>query len=327
MSIATALRRCCASNSPAGWRSCSSTTRAPTARRRSRAPAPPSWGARERLTVLRWDGPADGWTGKLAAMDRGFDHVVSCQDLSPISCCSATPTSPSSRLPLERLVAGAAARGTVLCLADGQAALREPGRALVRPGLRLLLPDALPFRARERSRSKVAGAAGGVMLVRPAALAEAGGLPHPRRADRRLRARRAVEEAGADLARPHRRLRLQPAALSAFSRHERMVTRSAYAQLALFALAARGRGGRDGRRLSGAAASSPFRERRSAPVALVAYLLMAQCLYADACAFTAVGSAPSPCPRSRPAIRGLPFVGLRHGAGSAAPGKAAIRRP
>ena len=44
------------------------------------------------------------------------------------------------------------------------------------PGLRLLLPDALPLRLGERPGARIAAAAGGCMLVRREALGAAGGL-------------------------------------------------------------------------------------------------------------------------------------------------------
>ena len=74
-------------------------------------------------------------------------------------------------------------------LADGEAALREPRRAHVRPGVHLLLPDALPVLLGERSAPR--HRRGGGRLHAGAPRRAARGRRHgsdPRRLDRRLRA-------------------------------------------------------------------------------------------------------------------------------------------
>ncbi|MGA8170356.1 MAG: glycosyltransferase, partial [Methylocystis sp.] len=69
--------------------------------------------AGERLTVLTSDGPASGWTGKLAAMQRGFDHVQRLAKAPDfvLFCDADIAFGPAA---LERLATGALARKTVL---------------------------------------------------------------------------------------------------------------------------------------------------------------------------------------------------------------------
>ncbi len=68
--------------------------------------------AEDRLTILAGR-PVPGWTGKLAAMHRGFSHVRALprQPDYVLFCDADIAFAPNL---LERLVAGAAARGTVL---------------------------------------------------------------------------------------------------------------------------------------------------------------------------------------------------------------------
>ncbi|MGE0195654.1 MAG: glycosyltransferase, partial [Methylocystis sp.] len=70
-------------------------------------------GAADRLTVLSSRGPDAGWTGKLAAMQRGFDHVrrLSLGPEFVLFCDADIEFSPNV---LARLVSGAKARGAVL---------------------------------------------------------------------------------------------------------------------------------------------------------------------------------------------------------------------
>ncbi|KAF0169241.1 MAG: Hopene-associated glycosyltransferase HpnB, partial [Caulobacteraceae bacterium] len=70
-------------------------------------------GASSRLTILSSRGPDAGWTGKLAAMQRGFDHVRSLP-IDPdfvLFCDADIEFSPHV---LARLASGATARGAVL---------------------------------------------------------------------------------------------------------------------------------------------------------------------------------------------------------------------
>jgi hopene-associated glycosyltransferase HpnB len=187
-------------------------------------------GCADRLTVLRSDRPTDGWTGKIAAMHRGFTYVRGC-DSQPdfvLFCDADIAFAPHV---LARLVAGAAARGTVLSSLMVKLRCESPAEKWFIPAFVFFFQMLYPFRAVNDPKSKVAGAAGGVMLVRPEALAKAGGLPAIRDAlidDCALGA--LMKKQGpiwlgltddVHSLRPYPRL----------SDIERMVTRSAYAQL------------------------------------------------------------------------------------------------
>ncbi len=179
-------------------------------RRRHRRAARPRWLARTgRLTVLTGRPLPAGWTGKLWAVSQGVEAAGPRRPTSG----SPTPTSPMTAgqsAPAGRPRRGRAARAG---LADGAAADRDAGRAAADPRLRLLLRHALPVRLRERSE-----AAGSprrrAAACWPGATPWSGGRHRrdPRRDHRRLRAGRAAESAGPDLARPHPHLG-QPAAL------------------------------------------------------------------------------------------------------------------
>jgi hopene-associated glycosyltransferase HpnB len=133
-------------------------------------------GAPERLTVLRSDGPADGWTGKIAAMHRGFTYVRSLPEQPDfvLFCDADIAFEPHV---LARLVAGAAARGSVLSSLMVKLRCESPAERWFIPAFVFFFQKLYPFRAVNDPRSRIAGAAGGVMLVRPESLAAAGGLP------------------------------------------------------------------------------------------------------------------------------------------------------
>ena len=133
-------------------------------------------GAAERLTVLRSDGPADGWTGKIAAMHRGFTYVRSLPEQPDfvLFCDADIAFEPHV---LARLVAGAAARGSVLSSLMVKLRCESPAERWFIPAFVFFFQKLYPFRAVNDPRSRIAGAAGGVMLVRPESLAAAGGLP------------------------------------------------------------------------------------------------------------------------------------------------------
>lgn len=187
-------------------------------------------GCADRLTVLRSDRPTDGWTGKIAAMHRGFTYVRGCDNQPDfvLFCDADIAFAPHV---LARLVAGAAARGTVLSSLMVKLRCESPAEKWFIPAFVFFFQMLYPFRAVNDPKSKVAGAAGGVMLVRPEALAKAGGLPAIRDAlidDCALGA--LMKKQGpiwlgltddVHSLRPYPRL----------SDIERMVTRSAYAQL------------------------------------------------------------------------------------------------
>lgn len=231
-------------------------------------------GAADRLTVLESGGPADGWTGKIAAMHRGFTYVRSLPEQPDfVLFCDADIAFESHVL--ARLVAGAAARGSVLSSLMVKLRCESAAEKWFIPAFVFFFQKLYPFRAVNDPRSKVAGAAGGVMLVRPQALADAGGLPAIRDAlidDCALGA--LMKKQGPiwlgltdDVysLRPYPRL----------ADIERMVTRSAYAQLDYSPA-----------KLAGAVAGmclvylAPpllvFAESPAPDIALVAWLIMAQ---------------------------------------------------
>ena len=161
--------------------------------------------------------------GPAARLDRqarrhapGLHLMCAACRRSRTSCCSATPTSPSRRTSLDRLVAGAAARGT-RCSSSLMVKLRceSPAERWFVPAFVFFFQKLYPFARGERSRAagRRGGGRGDAGAARGAG-ARRRPARDPRRADRRLRARRADEETGTDLARPHRRC-LQPAPLSA----------------------------------------------------------------------------------------------------------------
>lgn len=187
-------------------------------------------GAADRLSVLRSHGPNDGWTGKIAAMHRGFSHVrtLPTQPDFILFCDADIAFAPHI---LSRLVAGATARGTVLSSLMVKLRCESPAEKWFIPAFIFFFQKLYPFRAVNDPESGIAGAAGGVMLVRPDALAEAGGLPAIRDAliddcamGALLKARGPIWLGLTDEVHS---LRPYPGLKDI----ERMVTRSAYAQL------------------------------------------------------------------------------------------------
>ncbi|BDV33463.1 glycosyltransferase [Methylocystis iwaonis] len=138
-------------------------------------------GAAERLTILQSGGPSDGWTGKIAAMHRGFTYMrgLEKQPDFVLFCDADIAFAPPV---LSRLVAGATARKTVLSSLMVKLRCESAAEKWFVPAFVFFFQMLYPFRAVNDPKSKVAGAAGGVMLVRPGALAEAGGLPAIREA-------------------------------------------------------------------------------------------------------------------------------------------------
>jgi hopene-associated glycosyltransferase HpnB len=230
-------------------------------------------GASERLTILRTQDLAAGWTGKLAAMQRGFD-AARAQSPDFVLFCDADIE--FRDVVLERLVAGAQARGLVLASLMVKLRCDSAAERWFVPAFVFFFQMLYPFRRVNDPKSGVAAAAGGVMLVRPGPLAEAGGLAAIRDAlidDCALGAlmkRRGpiwlglTDDVFSLRAYPH------------IGDIERMVTRSAYAQLQFSPL-----------RLVGALAGMgvvylapvlilAFGDSPAREIALVAFLLMAQ---------------------------------------------------
>ncbi len=183
-----------------------------------------------RLMVLATEGPASGWTGKLAAMQRGFEHVRSLKEQPDfvLFCDADIAFEPDC---LERLVQGALARNTVLASLMVKLRCESLAERWFVPAFVFFFQMLYPFARVNDPKSPIAGAAGGVMLIRPEALAQAGGLA-------------AIKDALIDdcalgalmkrqgpiwLGLTHSAHSLRP--YPHYRDIERMVTRSAYAQL------------------------------------------------------------------------------------------------
>jgi len=232
-------------------------------------------GGAARLTVLRKEGVAAGWTGKLAAMQFGFDHVRA-QPAQPdfILFCDADIA--FGEHVVERLVAGASARGTALSSLMVKLRCESAAERWFVPAFVFFFQMLYPFSRVNDPSSEVAAAAGGAMLVRPGALARAGGLAAIRGAlidDCALGALMKTQgPIWLSLTDDVFSLRPYPH----YGDIERMVTRSAYAQLHYSPL-----------RLVGALAGMTvvylappivalFGETPAREAALIAYLLMVQ---------------------------------------------------
>lgn len=187
-------------------------------------------GAADRLTILSSRGPDSGWTGKLAAMQRGFDHVRALprQPDFVLFCDADISFAPQV---VARLVAGARGRDAVLASLMVKLRCESAAERWFVPAFVFFFQMLYPFARVNDPKSAVAGAAGGVMLVRPEPLAEAGGLAAIRDAlidDCALGA--LMKKKGPiwlGLTDDVFSLRPYPR----FADIERMVTRSAYAQL------------------------------------------------------------------------------------------------
>jgi hopene-associated glycosyltransferase HpnB len=132
---------------------------------------------------------------------------------------------------LERLVAGALARGTVLTSLMVKLRCDSAAERSFVPAFVFFFQMLYPFARVNDPKSRVAAAAGGVMLARPEPLARAGGLAAIRRAlidDCALGAlMKSQGPVWLGLTHSVRSLRPYPG----YQDIERMVTRSAYAQL------------------------------------------------------------------------------------------------
>jgi hopene-associated glycosyltransferase HpnB len=131
--------------------------------------------ASSRLTVLSSRGPDAGWTGKLAAMQRGFDHVRKLP-IDPdfvLFCDADIEFSPHV---LARLVSGAKERRAVLTSLMVKLRCESVAERWLVPAFIFYFQKLYPFRHVNDPEHPMAGAAGGVMLARPEALAAAGGF-------------------------------------------------------------------------------------------------------------------------------------------------------
>jgi hopene-associated glycosyltransferase HpnB len=186
-------------------------------------------GARERLTVLRGAPPAPGWTGKLWAMSQGVAaSVAQSPDFllltdADIEYVSGEVAALADRAEAESL--------DLVSLMVRLATVTFAERCLI-PAFVFFFLKLYPPAWVAAPRSSVAGAAGGCMLIRPAALARAGGLAAIRGCiidDCALA--RVVKASGGrirlDLARETRSLRVY----GSFAEIGAMISRTAFNQL------------------------------------------------------------------------------------------------
>jgi len=133
-------------------------------------------GTAELLTVIEGSDPPAGWTGKLWAMQQGFSFV-SAQATPPdyvlFTDADIAYESPDA---VERLVAGARARGTVLTSLMVKLRCNSFAERLLVPAFIFFFAMLYPFAWVNDPRRATAAAAGGCMLVRRDALSAAGGL-------------------------------------------------------------------------------------------------------------------------------------------------------
>ena len=217
-------------------------------------------GGADRLTIISGCDLPPGWTGKLWAMRQGVTETENGPEPSDFLWFTDADIAYAPDV-LRRLVAGAVARGTVLTSLMVKLRCESVAERLLDPGLRLLLRRSSTRSPGSTIRGRrTAAAAGGCMLVRrDGARRCRRARGDPRRAHRRLRARRADEAAGADLARADGACR-KPPPYPAFDDIRRMVARSAYAELRYSPAAARRRRRRHGAHLSRAAAPHDLRD-------------------------------------------------------------------
>ena len=130
----------------------------------------------ELLTVIEGTDPPAGWTGKLWAMEQGVRRVESL-DVPP-DYVLFTDADIAFEAPdaVERLVAGAMARGLVLTSLMVKLRCRSAAERLLVPAFVYFFAKLYPFAWVNDPRRATAAAAGGCMLVRREALAAAGGL-------------------------------------------------------------------------------------------------------------------------------------------------------
>ena len=172
--------------------------------RRGGARAPPRRSARsEKLTIVPGAPLPEDWTGKLWAVKQGIEAAE--KQLAPKYLMLTDADIVHEPDTLRWLVAHAEAEQLVLTSLTARWRCESLAERVHIPAFIFFFQMLYPFAWVNRPDHPMAGAAGGCMLVRADALRAAGGIDdHSRRADRRLRARARDEEAGADLARPHR---------------------------------------------------------------------------------------------------------------------------
>jgi hopene-associated glycosyltransferase HpnB len=187
--------------------------------------------AADRLTVLRGSEPPPGWTGKLWAMQRGFEHVQADEPAAEFVLFTDADIAYGTPDALETLVRGALARKTVLTSLMVKLRCDSLPEKILVPAFIFFFQKLYPFAWVNDPQSKVAAAAGGSMLVRRDALAASGGLAAIRHAiiDDCALGALLKRQGPIWLGLTERVVSLRP--YPAFADIRRMVTRSAYAEL------------------------------------------------------------------------------------------------
>ena len=131
-------------------------------------------GAADRLTVLAGRPLPEGWTGKLWAVNQGIAQATQSGAPDYLLLTDADITyAPDA---LAHLVARAAAGGTVLTSLMAKLRCESLAERWFVPAVVYFFQMLYPFAWVNRPSIKMAGAAGGCMLVRPQALQAAGGI-------------------------------------------------------------------------------------------------------------------------------------------------------
>jgi hopene-associated glycosyltransferase HpnB len=132
-------------------------------------------GAQGALTVLKGAPLAPGWTGKLWAMSQGVE-VATAGDPPPKYLLLTDADIAHAPDNLRRLVARAEAGNLALTSLMARLSCANAAERLLIPAFVYFFAMVYPFAKVNDAKSRVAGAAGGVMLARADALAAAGGI-------------------------------------------------------------------------------------------------------------------------------------------------------
>ncbi len=160
--------------------------------------------AGDRLEIVTGNGPPPGWTGKLSAMRQGLAEVEAGAQAPEFVLFTDADIAYAPHV-LSRLVAIARANKSVLTSLMVKLRCESAAERWLAPAFVFFFQMLYPFAWVNDPRRTTAAAAGGCMLVRREAL-QSGGRSRGRagRPYRRLRAGRAHEEAGTNLAWPDR---------------------------------------------------------------------------------------------------------------------------
>jgi hopene-associated glycosyltransferase HpnB len=126
----------------------------------------------DRLTILRGEPLAPGWTGKLWAVVQGIEAAGSDADWFLLTDADITHTPDHAR----RLVSRGVRDGRVLVSVMARLRCVSFAERMLIPAFVFFFQMLYPFARVNRTTSKLGAAAGGCMLVRREALARAGGI-------------------------------------------------------------------------------------------------------------------------------------------------------